>query len=520
MTDNFHELKCKLLCLTCTAQYAVQQLLALFCQKCQLSNFANHGDANIALAEILDNYFQKDKLKKLSTLTYPDNKEKIFVGSTHNKTVKNSISIETLDLTPLVDILKNIPDFPSCQDIYRLHLVCKLCKKPGKKGNAVCCISCNLCTKCSILCDNFATRQAVKVIHDLRNRAMHITTEECIGIENSNAIALDWEKDINSYYNAIKHILDILTKHGKISAAARSYKKFDAKLVLRRNKNVYIPNFVECLESLLIGIPNTFNRKLTLSLTSSSEKGYLSQLKDIDSDISTVVFYTFKDKIIQLLEKELDISSNSKSFKLNMQGIKHECKAENELSSIVTIHVTSVDHDIPYCYSEAYSDEAERLRKQLKNLFATIISDALMVEVNIICNGYELDSIHLSLTVLRKDLVKWTTEEVHRISSIMDNVIQGKDELLQELMSNNGLDNFHVSVTFPKPYIERSTLTFMSSLSTADEELLVLLDPILQTLQGKMDDLIDIDTLVEDVSEKPTSKDIGTGIIDRYFSYL
>ena len=513
MTDSFHELKCKLLCLTCTAQYAVQQLLALFCQKCQLSNFANHGDVNIALAEILDNYFQKDKLKKLSTLTYPDNEEKIFVGSTRNKTVKHSIAIETLDLTPLVDILKNIPDFPSCKDIYRLHLVCAQCNKPGKKGNAVCCISCNLCTKCSTLCDNYATRQAVNVIHDLRNRAMHITTADCIEIENSQAITLEWKKDINSYYDAIKHVLDILTKYGKISAAVRSDKKFDAKLVLRRNKKVYIDNFLDSLESLLIEIPKTFNRKLTLYLTSSSEKGYLSQLKDIDSDISTVVFYTFKDKIIELLEKELHISSNSKTFKLNMQGIRHDCKAENELSSIVTIHITSVDHDIPYCYTEAYSDEAERLRKQLKNLFAGIISDALMIEVNIICNGYELDSIHLYLTVLRKDSVAWTTEEVYRIGSVINNVIKGKDDLLQELMSNNGLDNFHSSVTFPKSCIERSTLTFMSSLSTGDEELLVLVDPILQTLQGKIDDLINIDTLVEDVLEKPTSKDIATGII-------
>ena len=513
MADRLHELNLKLVCLTCTAQYAVQQLLALFAQQSRISNFANNGDVNIALAEILQHYFQLNQLKDFQTLKYDANRKKIFTGA-GCKTVKSPIEIECLDLTPLVEILEKIPDFPSYKDFQKLSLVCSNC---CKHKNVVCCNKCKFCSKCSNVYDSHGIRNDLKEIHGLRNRTSHITTEECLEIEKGlklklpNPLAVEWKNKIKCYCNAIKHVLAILCKHGKITAEEEKGKVFDVDMVIFTTKSTCINHFSESLEKLLT-IRKIFNRTLELKFLISSDMGKLNQIKDIDSDVSRVVFYSVEQRVLELLKKELNISSNSKRFELSIQGIKLDRDFENNLETRVTIHIGSVEHDIPHCYTAIYSNEAVRFREQLIDLFTHIISTALMVEVNVICPGYQLKSIHLDLAIFRKDLMKWTVVEVNNVNDVINNLVRDQDELFQILLIDHGLEHFHTSVTFPKGCVKHSTITFIMLLSTTDKELVISIDAISPMLHEKISTPIDIGMLVHEAVEKATLKDLVSGI--------
>ena len=493
---RIHEIKCKLLCLSCTAQFVVQHVLELF---------IDSDDANRTIAEILSYYFGINQLKDMKTLHLPENENKIFTSSSGQKSVKETIEIDDLDISALIDILENIPSFPTCKETYRLDLTCSQCKSTGSNKNVVCCKSCQLCYNCSKLCDNYVIRESINVFRDLRYRAMRITAEECkeieIGMRSDNAVGFAWIKDIDNYQDAIKNILAILKKQGRITPAVEFDKTLDCDLVKYRTKSIYFSIFAEALEKF-IKIPKIFERKIKLVLQ-SHDRTMLEKISDLDTDISTKVFTTFKQRVINIILQELNVENRSDVFDIFMYGVKHDDinETHNRLTTGMTIHIKPIEVAIPPCLLEIYSHEAYRLRKELINLFSGIISSALMVEVNIVCHRYELKSIHIDLAIHRKDLIKWTTEEVKSIYDIVNDLVDVDDGLFRNLIRDNGLDNYEIYVTFPKPRVI-STVTFKMSLDIFGEEVLEQLDAFLPALEESINSKINLDALVAEMERE------------------
>ena len=95
-------------------------------------------------------YIRNNNKLNLTCLKFPHDEKKIFDGvdSAGVKQIKQEINISDLDITMLVDILGNIPEFPSCKDKYKRSLACNQCGTSQNNTDVVCCSVCLLCRRC------------------------------------------------------------------------------------------------------------------------------------------------------------------------------------------------------------------------------------------------------------------------------------------------------------------------------------------------------------------------------------
>lgn len=94
-------------------------------------------DANTALAEILG-LASKDNIKSLKSLRQEANIEKFYDTKIIPYKFKTSISIDDLDITCMVEILKHVDGFPTC----KRGMKNKKCKNV-RKGHITCCKNCD-----------------------------------------------------------------------------------------------------------------------------------------------------------------------------------------------------------------------------------------------------------------------------------------------------------------------------------------------------------------------------------------
>ena len=448
-----HEFKCKLICLTSEAETLIHDLLRVY----SLNNVTkNITDPNEALADILTQYFCgiSTGVKDIRSLNYEDNKKKIFTTLMGNRAVQKEITIDSLDLTLAVDILRNVPEFLSCSKKHRLVLQCSRCGCVNNKNKIVCCKQCLLCKSCmgsTPTCQSSIVQTSVTKLKRLRNRAMHITKDDCLLIEQANTSgSLDWELEINGYGDAIKCLIKILKTHLTEKVARK--KKHNIEFIITESRDLCALKFFSSIQQF-VGNVKPFAKDLEVTFNCKASSKELHALKNIDSRPSKIVSSSFEANVEHTLTNKLNIRTQG-NFKVKVVGLKFTPSydlGKYKLNLTFVVHVTSNSDDIPVCYETIHSTESEILREELINVLMKIIKNVLGINVTIECNAWLFNSIHIEFTIspIMDDLSESSWPNLLQLKEVLGHAIDNRHILLNRFLEDFGMAHCDVSCTFP-----------------------------------------------------------------------
>lgn len=292
-----------------------------------------------ALAEIL-NSASKGELKCLKSLKQDINVEKFYETTKIPYTFRTSICIDTLDITCMVEILKNVEGFPTnkksmkgknCGNkVTNQHIKCcrnckHTCKYCGEtscskkcdaadvdhkclschekktvcnKNSTVCCPTCGVCRKCgeskpqNKQCPLLKLCIGLDVIHFLRNMISHMNPVDCANFVVSTSTLpcfpdcntwMDLSKKLqNAGWNILSFMCNptLITKTDPLSEEEKLERYYKLRSNLESKEKIMEERIVEVLGSFLKLHETKITSQLKQHLTEIHEKSTIS-LKEI-----------------------------------------------------------------------------------------------------------------------------------------------------------------------------------------------------------------------------------------------
>ena len=503
MGDTIHELRCKLMCLTSTAETSARELLKLLVSESSIVVSKNIKDANQALSVILTNTFRVNKVKNIQTLRYPSNQNKIFISTAVGKIIQHSIDIDCLDLSLIVDILQNVSKLRTCKVKYMVNTLCVKCNASG----TVCCDKCILCKVCAkqsrSACTSLELRNNIRLLQELRNKAMHITYEECVLIDQNmqSGIATSWQSGLESYTEAIRAVICFLRLNGVYTSTEERKELFAVDIVLMENKEIYLKKFAGLVEILNIA-NKQFERQLEITLNCNTTKPeILEDIKDLNSQKSRILSANFILYVTEFLKKQLGITSVKNKLDVQIRGLEYMSDSRNnnnDVSAKVNIDITSVEDSIPSYYATICSKESEELRINMAIMFEDIVSKLFMSPIKVICTGWLSRSIHIDFEMFSiEEKKKWSSKNIQSVCDIAVNIVREQHPAFMQLIKNHKLENCNIAPSSPKCISCSNSVKIQLIIKIVDKSFCDAIENLLPELQALL-----CGNTVEDIIER------------------